>query len=166
MKKIRFLFVSFVIIIFLIIYAIYILRVGKETRVNLYFYDKDAENLVKVSRKIKDTRNIPKSAVEELIRGPQEIGLSPVFRKDVRLKDFFIKDNIAYLDFDKNLLNYGGGTTQELGIVGSLVLTITEFNYISKVQILIEGKKIKYLPEGTEIKEPLERKDWEHLTKN
>jgi spore germination protein GerM len=104
--------------------------------------------------------------LNSLIEGPPEnSNLLPTLPKNLKVLSLKIKNKTAYVNFSKELLSYGGGTASELGIVSSIVLTLTELKNIEKVQILIEGKRLKYLPEGTEIFYPLKRSDFEKYIK-
>jgi germination protein M len=148
------------ILIFLFI-AFFLILILRPKNVTLYFYCKDSEYLVPTSIKVKGFLNLPEFAIKELLKGPKKEGkLRPTFPKDVKLINLKIKNKTAFVNFNNKLKDYGGSAT-EIGIVGSVVLTLTEFKNIKKVQFLIEGKKIKYLPQGTEIYKPIERKEWE-----
>lgn len=137
----------------------------KWAEIGLYFYDKDAQWFVRVPRKVLQKNNTPYFALQELIRGPHSKSHIPVIPKNVKVKKFYVQSDIAIVDFDKNLLNYGGGATQEIGIIGGVVLTLTDFKEIKCVQFLIDGNKHKYLPEGIEILKPVCRKEFEKLVK-
>ena len=80
---------------------------------------------------------------------------SPVGTKVVGMS---INEGLAKVDFNNNILSYET-RTDEKAIVQSLVYTLTEFEAIDKVQLLVDGKKIKKLPHGTKIKDPLQREN-------
>ncbi len=138
---------------------------AKYTEIGLYFYDKNAQHFVRTTGKVLKGDNLPQTALQELIKGPSQKNLTPVISKQVKIKNFYVQFETAVVDFDKNLLDYGGGATAEMGIIGGVVLTLTDFKEIKCVQFLIEGKRQEYLPEGIEILKPICRKDVEKLVK-
>lgn len=164
MKKIIFL----IILIFLGISSFFIFRkiYLREVPVKLYFYSEDSRYLVAYPVKVKAGKNLPLNILNSLIKGPEKnSNLVPTLPKNLKILSLKIKDKIAYVNFSKDLISYGGGATYEIGVVSSIVLTLTELKDIEGVQFLIEGEKIKYLPEGTEIFSPLKRKIFEKYIK-
>lgn len=138
-------------------------KVVPTSLVTLYFYALDGEHFVAVRRSIPKTDNLPQAAMEELLKGPaKESGLYPVFWKGTKIREVRVKDDVAYVNFSKELTAYGGGSFVEQGIIGSTILTLTSFPQIERVQFLKEGKKFKYFPEGTEADKPLGREGWEN----
>lgn len=138
----------------------------KKTTVKLYFYSANSQYLVPYSVEIRAGKNLPCNILQALIKGPaKNSNLLPIFPKDVKILSLKVKDKTAYVNFSEEILSYGGGTTYEIGIVSSVVLTLTELKNIENVQFLIEGEKIKYLPEGTEIFSPLKRNNFEKYIK-
>ncbi|MGI9953386.1 GerMN domain-containing protein [Moorellaceae bacterium AZ2] len=137
---------------------------GKETPVQVYFSDENALYLVPVTvaAPSKDEKELPRAAVEALLAGPpKDSGLLPTVWPGTKLLHFAVQDGVAVVDLSKEAVGYGGGTTMETLFVDSLLWTLTQFTSIHQVQLLIEGEKKEYLPEGTPIKDPLPRP--EHL---
>lgn len=168
MKKIMVVIIVVTIFIFLIFNYKDRKQKEKPTRwseIGLYFYDKDAQYFVRVPKKVLKENNTPEFALQELIKGPQSKLYIPVVPKNAKVRNFYIQSDIAIVDFDKALLSYGGGATYEIGIIGGIVLTLTDFKEIKCVQFLIESEKKEYLPEGIEILKPICRKDVEKLIK-
>ncbi|HHV79821.1 MAG TPA: GerMN domain-containing protein [Firmicutes bacterium] len=99
--------------------------------------------LIPVTRFIPKTVSAIKAVVSELIKGPQGLqGLSPTIPAGTKLLGTNLKDGIAYVDFSKELkTKHWGGSFGESITVNSIVYTVTEFPTVSKVQILIAGKK-------------------------
>lgn len=88
---------------------------------------------------------------------PEDAGLSRTIWPGTRLLGLSLEGDIAVVDLSQEAVGYGGGHTAEDLLVKSLVFTLTEQSNISRVQLLIEGEKHDYLPEGTAIGEPLSR---------
>lgn len=79
--------------------------------------------------------------VQELIKGPSRGSvLCPTLPRGTCLRSLKIIDNIAYVDFSKELMeNHWGGSRAEELTVYSIVNTLTDVAGIKAVQILIEG---------------------------
>ena len=79
--------------------------------------------------------------VQELIKGPARGSvLCPTLPRGTSLKSVKIVDNVAYVDFSKEITeNHWGGSRAEELTVYSIVNTLTDVPGIKEVQILIEG---------------------------
>jgi spore germination protein GerM len=65
---------------------------------------------------------------------------------------------VAYVDFNENFRFNPLGKEGLKAQLNQVVYTVTEFSNISRLQILIDGKKVNFLgPEGIYIGEPLSR---------
>ncbi|MDN5347994.1 MAG: germination protein [Clostridia bacterium] len=129
-------------------------------KVKVYFTDAKALRLVPVTVPAPPEAgdDMPRAAVLALIAGPpKDSHLGRTFWPGTRLLDFKVANGVAFVDLSAEAIGYGGGSTAETLLVNSLVFTLTDFPGINKVQLLLEGKKRQYLPEGTIISEPLTR---------
>jgi N-acetylmuramoyl-L-alanine amidase len=79
--------------------------------------------------------------VQELTKGPARGSvLCPTLPRGTCVKSVKIVDNVAYVDFSKELMeNHWGGSRAEELTVYSIVNTLTDVPGIKEVQILIEG---------------------------
>ncbi|HIU64560.1 MAG TPA: GerMN domain-containing protein [Candidatus Avacidaminococcus intestinavium] len=68
-----------------------------------------------------------------------------------------VKEDTAYANFSKELLNIGGGSMHEIMLTGAIVNTLTEFPEIKQVQIMVDGKKIETLNGHLDLTDPLLR---------
>lgn len=139
-------------------------------KARVYFYDRTMSHFVPLTvllREGKEDMNArARSSVEKLLSGPPEDSpLSATFPDDVKLKNVDVSGDTVTVDFNKNLLK-AYGAALEIGMAGSLVLTLTDIPGITKVQILCEGKNVPYLPEGTEIGNALTRSDFSDYEQN
>ncbi|ATW26387.1 GerMN domain-containing protein [Candidatus Formimonas warabiya] len=126
-----------------------------EDGVKVFFSDANAMYVVPVTVK-GDKKNLPLSALKRLIAGPpEESGLFPTIWPGTSVKNLQVEDGVATVDFNAKVLGYGGGTTAESMLVNSVVLTLTQFENIEAVQFLVEGKKMEYFPEGTDVSSPI-----------
>lgn len=128
--------------------------------VNLYFASLDGKYLIPEVREIgkkKVASEEVKKVLEELIKGPRGKELASSLPEGIRLREVYLKEGIAYLDFTKELQKrHSGGTEGELLTIYSLVNTlILNFPEIEKVQILVEGKEITTLAGHIDLRKPL-----------
>ncbi len=130
----------------------------EEIEVVLYFSDEQAQFLIPEYRKITQNDNAVKQAVVELIKGPINNNLSPTVPKTARVNELYISDEIAYIDLSNEIIrDHSGGSTGELLTVYSIVMTLTSFIGIDKVQILVDGQSVETLIGHVDTSIPLER---------
>lgn len=98
-----------------------------------------------------------KRAVEELINWNGTETISPVAPEAVLREVWVSPRGVAYLDFDRSLLDVsGGGSLGELQTVYGIVATVTtSFPEIVAVQFLIDGKQRETLAGHVDISMPL-----------
>ena len=117
-----------------------------KTTVNLYFISEDRESLTKEKRTLTLTLTdkLPEVMVRELIKGPEEEGLSSAIPVGTEINEIMIKDKVCYLDlsaeFQKNHL---GGPREEALTIYSIVNSLTELPNIQYVQFLIDGQRVE-----------------------
>ena len=102
------------------------------------------------------------SALEILLKGPLPAEINNGYRTmlspDIRIQNIYIKNDVAYIDFNEAFRFNTLGREGLLAQLKQVVYTVTEFSNIKKVQIMIESKKSEYLgPEGIYIGKPLSR---------
>lgn len=133
---------------------------AKAVDINVYFSDDQSEFLVPEKRHIADTKNLAVSAMEELIKGPTESGHYATIPSETSVLGIEINDRVAYVSFSKELIDkHWGGSSGELMTITSIVNTLTEFDDIQKVQILVEGKTVETIAGHSDVSRPLARDD-------
>lgn len=131
--------------------------------VTLYYQDGDGY-LVPMTRWIENQQGIARAAVSGLIDSAitreeiQYYGVYPVLPVNTDILGINIKDRTATIDFNKSLLGYKDEAS-ERNLVASVVYTLTEFSTIDRVRILVNGYPQKVLKYGTDVSEPLSRKN-------
>lgn len=142
--------------------------------ITIYYPDKTAKYLVPITIKsdkiqIKADNNDKafsvkaedqaKAALLHLIEGAEEIGLGI---DDKMIKSLQIKDGVAVVDLDRNiLLNKFSTKTQYAEIaIKSVVRTMTSVDEIEKVQFLVDGVKMGYITGNINIQNPIEPDKW------
>lgn len=111
--------------------------------VTLYYQNADAM-IMPVSREIPRQEGIARAAVSGLIDSPlcrEELDyykLYPVLPAGTEILGLTIRDGIATIDFNDNILNYNS-IRDEINIFSSIVYTLTEFDTIDNVIIWVNG---------------------------
>lgn len=115
-------------------------------KVSLYFaVSTDTDfYLTEEIREIPVSKELYKSVLEELIKGPENDQLSPTIPSNVKVNSVKISDSTATVDFSKEIITnfeeIPHSSTTEVLAIFSIVNTLTEFEEIKKVKITIEGK--------------------------
>lgn len=129
-------------------------------RETIIYYEDDAGYLVPVMRKIPWVEGIAKYTLRMMMDTPEQhedllmMGLRPLLPGDTEILGMSIKDGIAKLDLNEAVLNCKDAA-EESNMIQGIVLTLTEFSTIDKVQFLFNGKVLDTMPHGTVVKEPL-----------
>lgn len=163
MKYRNFLLVLFVVLIIVWVGMQFLPKsAGVETTIYLFKGNK----LVPAKRIVVGvTTLIPRVALDELLKGPsseeQQQGYSTQLPATAKVKSLTIENKIASVDFNRELGDYGGGSSRVQGMIAQIVYTLTEFKKIEKVRILVEGNGKPVLGgEGYVIDKPLARTDF------
>ena len=127
--------------------------------IKVYYPDDNGMKLVAETRTVETTQDGKyKVAMESLLSGKKAKGVVTIIPKKAKLKSVAVKDGIATVDFNEDLVkNFAGGSTGEEMLVGSIVNTLTEFPEVKSVQILLEGKKVDSLAGHLDTSKPLKR---------
>lgn len=125
----------------------------------VYYADSNAMYMVPVTFAT-DEEVTPDTVLDKLLQDPPiESGLIRSLWKGTKLIDTKKDKDTLYVNLSKEALAYGGGAANEASLVNGLTLTLTDLPEIKKLQLLIEGKKPDYLPEGTDISVPWQRSE-------
>lgn len=127
----------------------------------VYYYDNEAQFFVPVHLPLTNESDpIDVRAgkiINMIIAGPPTEDLTGVIPEGVTVNSVKVDKDMVIVDFSKQISDYGGGAAWEKGIVQSILLSLTELPGITRVQFLVDGQKIDYLPEGTQISQPVSR---------
>lgn len=131
------------------------------SKVRLYFSASGATGslvyFVPVTRVIPNNTDQPTAAVLELLGGPTtSSGLVANLPQTAQLRSVRVSGDTVYVDFSSGLTGYGGGSTAEQAMIGSILLTLTEIPGVEQVKITVEGQT-PHLPEGTDLSQPVSR---------
>lgn len=131
--------------------------------VTVYYQDEDG-CLVPMTRWIQPQLGIARAAVSLAVDSPLTreetayYGVYPVIPEGTRILGIDIRNGTAVIDFSRHLLSYGTAWS-ERNIVAAIVYTLTEFDTVDKVRILINGHQPGVLKYGTDLSGPLGRED-------
>jgi len=138
----------FIISVILMLTVFFLISLTSCTQsVTLYFavYTDTDAYLLKETREIPVSKELYKSVLEELIKGPQSEELFPTIPSNVKVNSVEISDSTATVDFSKEIITnfeeIPHSSTTEVLAISSIVNTLTEFEEIKKVKITIEGKE-------------------------
>ncbi|CEP67717.1 GerMN domain [Moorella glycerini] len=138
-----------------------LLKKDNQQGVQVYFNDASANFLVPVTVALPPGAtgsDLPRAAILALLAGPPpDSRLVRTIWPGTRLLDLKIEHGLATVNFSREVTGYGGGSAAETALLNSLLFTLTQFPEINRVQLLIEGQKREYLPEGSAIDKPLSR---------
>ncbi len=141
-----------------------------ETKVVLYWRWKDGPRIVPLTYYVPNGSDLPHQALLELLRGPQA-EFAQIFAPSIPLmkgdggkglvRSFSVREGIAYVDFEKAALDtliLGG---QEISqALEAIVLTLTEFPDITKVQFMVAGKVMAVKIGAFNLGTPFTRPRW------
>ena len=126
--------------------------------VKLYFSNKDASNLIVERRSIAIIdNNLEKSIVSELVKGPIDPKLNATIPNGTNMLSVETKEGICFVNLsDEFVSKHSGGSSAEVMTIYSIVNSLTELDYIDKVQFLVGGKKLDVYKHMM-LSEPFER---------
>jgi len=128
----------------------------KEENVKLYFSTSDAMYLDTEDRTVKG-RNIYLETVNALIKGPITSDLVKTIPDDVEVLNISKNNDTIQVDFSEEIItNHWGGSSGEILTVYSIVNTLTQFEGIKRVEILVEGKEVETLVGHMDLSVPIE----------
>lgn len=135
----------------------------EEAGVTLYFSNQDATAVVGEERTIlyppDTTRSeFVKIVLEELIKGPQNQNLHPTIPPEVKVLSVTLDDLLCHVDFSEEMYTkHWGGAAGESMSINSIVNTLTEFPYIQRVKMTVEGEPMNI--EHVILDKPVERNE-------
>lgn len=135
-----------------------------ENRETLLYYQDDNGYLVPVIRKIPWEEGIAKAALIKMMDTKDQqmdfmaMGLKPVLPASTVINGLSIKDGLAKLDLNREVMNMPDAV-KENNMVQGIVMTLCEFPAIDSVQFLFDGDVVDTLQHGTDVSKPLKMQD-------
>lgn len=114
--------------------------------VTLYFSNADYNDIQAEKRIVvyEDEKQLPFAVVNELIKGPSDVGTKAVIPEGTRVIDIRQDGLIARLDFTKEYYNFEGENRKSIELLArySIVKTMCSLKGIDKVLISVEGSEL------------------------
>ncbi|MEN6348409.1 MAG: GerMN domain-containing protein [Syntrophomonas sp.] len=110
--------------------------------IKLYYADEKNEKLLTEERQISYQKNQDKYrlTVETLLKGPTNSNYRLNISPDTRVYGTIRQNDKIIIDLSKDFNRFGGSMAEILG-VGALVDTLTQFEGLKEVKILVEGEE-------------------------
>lgn len=136
-----------------------------EDHTQAIFYYKDSHGyLVPVMRQVPKQEGIAKSVIKALIDNSEnridlrDLGLSPVLPEGLEFDLALKEDNLMRINFNDVILSLKS-EEEEITVLQAIVYTLTEFETVDKVQVLVNNKVVDTLTNGVEVDKPLTRQN-------
>jgi len=133
----------------------------------IYFtqIDKDGQILQsRVTRRISVSDSPMQDALNVMLAGPSadEINrnILNMIPQGTRILSATVRGNTAYINFSEDFLFNTFGVEGSVAQLRQIVWTVTEFQNVKEVQILVEGRRLDYLGEGIWIGSPISRQSF------
>ena len=113
--------------------------------IQLFYGDANNEKMVTEERAIRYGKCDDKYAValEALIQGPQDESLTANISQDTEVYGTILQPQEIIVNFSEEFARFDGSIAEIIG-VGSVVNTLTQFEGIDRVKILVEGEELRH----------------------
>lgn len=130
----------------------------EKVEIELYFADKSGKTLTPVVYEgiRQQNTSLEKLIVEKLIEGPSSSEYTRTIPSGVKLLSVLTKDGICYVNFGSSFLTETSDVSAEIELY-SIVNSLSELNYINKVQISVNGVTNEKLRGEISLEVPLTR---------
>lgn len=141
--------------------ALPVLQQGEVRQRVLWVLDHTGKYVVPFVVMVPRMEGMARDAVSRLVDSPAnaelmgESGLKLPLPAGTAVRGLTIRDGLATLDLNEAFLQYN--VVSERLIVDALVLTLTEFDNVERVQLHVGGKRLARLPGGISVWQPLTR---------
>ncbi len=117
---------------------------GAETAtVNLYYGDSNNEKMATEERQIMYERDEDKyvESLKELVKGPEKPEYTANINPETVIYGTIKQNKDVIVNFSEHFAQFGGSMAELFG-VGSVVNTLTQFQEVDRVKILVEGNEL------------------------
>ena len=118
----------------------------------------------KVTRRVPVSDSPMQDSLNVLLKGPtaEELskGIVNLIPQNTRVLSATVRGSTAYISFSEDFLFNTFGVEGYVASLRQIVWTVTEFQNVKDVQILIEGRRMDYLGEGIWIGSPINRQSF------
>lgn len=132
---------------------------AKKVEIELYFGNNQGDKIVKEMRSVNETSNLPKAAMEQLIAGPESKDLIDTIPEGTKILNVDIIKGVAYANFSSELsTKHWGGSAMEALTIQSIVDTLSQFNGVKQVKILLDGSPADTIAGHIDVSQPFTKK--------
>lgn len=126
--------------------------------VTLYYANETGDKLIAYTVEGIYSNNVSmeRYVVEQLMKGPDTKGMYRTIPDSVKLVSITTKDGICYVNFSKEFLTDSLDVSDEVTIY-SIVNSLSEFSYINKVQISVNGETNVMYHESISLEKEFDR---------
>lgn len=113
--------------------------------ITLYFPSKDNQKLIRETRivKVNDQQPIARYIINELIKGSSNENAVSALNAGTVLLNVETSNNICFVSFKSNFIDKNSGSAEkEIMTIYSIVNSLTELDFVERVQFLMDGKKV------------------------
>ncbi|MCL2181462.1 MAG: GerMN domain-containing protein [Treponema sp.] len=118
----------------------------------------------RVTRSMPVSQSPMQDALNAMLTGPNSSEMTgnmlSFIPRNTRLLSATVRGNTAYLNFSEDFLFNTFGVEGYVAQLRQIVWTVTEFQNVNDVQVLIEGSRMDYLGEGIWIGSPINRQSF------
>lgn len=138
------------------------------TRETVLYFENEMGYIVPVKRNIPWEEGIAKAALRNMVASPTlseemaRIGLKPVLAAGTEILGMSINDGVCKVNFSSQFTQ-AADSQAESNMIEAVTYTLTEFDAINTVQIMIEDEYQSSLPYGTQINVELKRENINQL---
>ena len=125
---------------------------GTETKVKLYFANETGDALKEYVTDITytGTGSLEEQVLQELMGGPSQVGMYRTIPEGTDILKVEMKEGICYVDFNSKFMEKIPNLKDEV-VIYSIVNTLVELPYITKVQFLVNGEVQPVFGDGTAL---------------
>ena len=111
--------------------------------VMLYFVSADSNALEPELREIPKEEGLARATVNQLLSGPRDEDLLPAIPSGVSLRDIDVSSGLCTVDLSADLSDLASiSQTEQVLALYSLVNTLTQFDTVDYVQVLVNGQQL------------------------
>jgi spore germination protein GerM len=132
---------------------------AKKVEIELYFGNNQGDKIIKEMRSVKANSNLPKAAMEQLIAGPESKDLIDTIPEGTKILNVDIIKGVAYANFSNELsTKHWGGSAMEALTIQSIVDTLSQFNGVAQVKIMLDGSPADTIAGHIDISQPFTKR--------
>jgi germination protein M len=136
----------------------------KKTEIEVYFGNSQGDKIVKEMRSVNASSNLPKTAMEQLVAGPESKDSISTIPDGTKILNVDVIKGVAYANFSGELsTKHWGGAAMEALTIQSIVDTLAQFDGVDKVKILLDGSPAETIAGHVDTSQPFTKSSADNL---